>query len=158
MNCKMPRLVQCFEDAGFRDVKTVLSSGNVVFNSPRVSEATLRRRIEEALQESLGRTFLPFVRSIATLEQMIEADPYAQFKLRAGSKRIVTFLLEPPAAQLELPVELHGARILKVQGCEVFGAYVRSDRGPVFMQLIDKTFGKEQTTRTWDTVQKVVRA
>jgi hypothetical protein len=26
------------------------------------------------------------------------------------------------------------------------------------MVLIEKTFGKEQTTRTWDTIAKVVRA
>jgi uncharacterized protein (DUF1697 family) len=31
-----------------------------------------------------------------------------------------------------------------------------SDR-PVFMTLIEKTFGKEGTTRTWDTVAKVAR-
>jgi uncharacterized protein (DUF1697 family) len=158
MNCKMPLLAQCFEDAGFTDVKTLLSSGNVVFNAARVSDSTLRRRIEKAMQETLGRTFLTFIRSVATLQRMVEADPYARFKLRAGSKRIVTFLLEPPTARLDLPIELHGARILDVQGCEVFGAYVRSDRGPVFMQLLDKTFGKQQTTRTWETVQKVARA
>jgi hypothetical protein len=31
---------------------------------------------------------------------------------------------------------------------------VRSPKGPVFMTLIEKTFGKEVTTRTWDTVKK----
>ena len=40
---------------------------------------------------------------------------------------------------------------------EVFSAYVPSPRGPVFMTLIQETFGKEQTTRTWDTVSKVAR-
>lgn len=30
--------------------------------------------------------------------------------------------------------------------------------GPVFMTLIEKTFGKEQPARTWDTVGEVVRA
>jgi hypothetical protein len=37
-------------------------------------------------------------------------------------------------------------------------AYTRSDKGPVFMALIEKTFGKDVTTRTWDTVLKVVKA
>jgi len=30
-----------------------------------------------------------------------------------------------------------------------------SPRGPVFMRLIEKTFGADVTTRTWDTVRKV---
>jgi len=44
-----------------------------------------------------------------------------------------------------------------VKGGEVFSAYVRNPKGPVFMTLIEKTFGKETTTRTWDTVAKVAR-
>jgi uncharacterized protein (DUF1697 family) len=44
-----------------------------------------------------------------------------------------------------------------VKGSDVFGAYVRNPKGPVFMTLIEKTLGKETTTRTWDTVAKVAR-
>jgi uncharacterized protein (DUF1697 family) len=33
MNAKMPELKKCFESAGFTDVKTLLSSGNVVFST-----------------------------------------------------------------------------------------------------------------------------
>jgi hypothetical protein len=45
-----------------------------------------------------------------------------------------------------------------MNGTEVFSAYVPSPRGPVFMTLIEKTFGTEVTTRTWDTVRKCVSA
>ena len=58
--------------------------------------------------------------------------------------------------RVRLPIELDGARILSVRGTEVFSAYIPSPRGPVFMKLIEKTFGEEVTTRTWDTVGKVV--
>lgn len=44
-----------------------------------------------------------------------------------------------------------------MRGAEIFSAYVPSPKGPVLMTLIEKTFGKEQTTRTWDTVAKVAR-
>ena len=33
MNAKMPEVKRCFEAAGFTDVKTLLSSGNVVFGA-----------------------------------------------------------------------------------------------------------------------------
>ena len=104
---------------------------------------------------TLGRSFLTFVRAVDALHELLGADPYAGFKLPAGAKRVVTFLREPPAAKLALPVELDGARILCVRGHEVFTAYVPGPRGPVFMNLLKKTFGDEQTTRTWDTVKKV---
>jgi hypothetical protein len=43
-----------------------------------------------------------------------------------------------------------------VRGQEVFSAYVPSPRGPVFMTLLLKTFGDSITTRTWETVKKIV--
>jgi len=159
MNAKMSDLKRCFEAAGFADVKTVLGSGNVVFNAPAASEASLQRKAEAAMNKGLGRTFLTIVRSLDQLREILDGDPYARFKLAAGSKRIVTFLLKAPTGvKLALPIALDGARILGSKGAEVFSAYVPSPRGPVFMTLIEKTFGRDVTTRTWDTVKKVVRA
>ncbi len=37
-------------------------------------------------------------------------------------------------------------------------AVMRLGRAPVFMQLIEKTFGKDVTTRTWETLEKVAKA
>jgi hypothetical protein len=34
----------------------------------------------------------------------------------------------------------------------------RAPRGAVFMTMIERTFGKALTTRTWETVGKVARA
>jgi hypothetical protein len=56
---------------------------------------------------------------------------------------------------LKLPIESDGARILCMRGAEVFSAYLPNPRGPVFMNLIERTFGKDVTTRTWDTVRRV---
>ena len=70
----------------------------------------------------------------------------------------ITFLRRPPQTKLDLPIELDGARILRLDGREIFTAYVPSPRGAVFMQLIEKTFGTEVTTRTLDTIKKVAGA
>ena len=44
-----------------------------------------------------------------------------------------------------------------MRGREVFTTYLPTPKGPVFMTLIEKTFGKDVTTRTWDTIKKVAR-
>jgi hypothetical protein len=98
------------------------------------------------------------VRSIAELEAILESDPFAAFSLPPKTKRVVTLLHDRPAGRVKLPAELDGARILCVKGTEVFSAYVPGPKGPVFMSLIEKTFGKDLTTRTWDTLGKVVEA
>ena len=155
MNAKMAELKRSFEEAGFTDVKTVLSSGNVVFDARAASPASLGRRIEAALDERLGRSFLTIVRSLDALRSMLAADPYQGFPLSPRSKRVVTFLRKGTESKVPLPIEVDGARILRVRGGEAFSAYVPSSRGPVFMTLIEKAFGEEVTTRTWDTVKKV---
>jgi len=154
MNAKMPELKRCFEEAGFTDVRTLLSSGNVVFDARAASEAALERRAEAAMEKGLGRTFHTIVRPVSRLAELLEVDPFARFDLPADAKRVVTFLREPHGAELSLPLEVDGARILAMEGREIFTAYVPSPRGPVFMTLIQKTFGENVTTRTWDTVRK----
>jgi uncharacterized protein (DUF1697 family) len=157
MNAKMPDLKRCFEEAGFTAVRTVLSSGNVVFDAKAASEASLQRKAERAMRDGLDKNFLTIVRSQRALQEILESDPYARCKLSPRSKRVVTFLREKTAT-LRLPIELDGARILAAKDKEVFSAYLPGPRGPVFMTLIERTFGKEVTTRTWDTVRKVAAA
>src|SRR5881296_1491044 len=153
MNCKMA----AFEAAGFTDVKTVLGSGNVVFDARSTSEQALEQRAEAAMHERLGQAFFTIVRPIEHLRQLLATDPYKRFKVSPKAKRIVTFLRGRPKAKIALPVELDGARILAMLDREIFSAYLPTPKGPVFMGLIQKTFGKDQTTRTWDTVAKVAR-
>lgn len=157
MNATNPDLVKAFEAAGFTDVRTVLSSGNVVFGAPAAPERVLERKAEAVLEKRLGRAFPTLVRPVDALRRLLASDPYVEFRLPPGAKRVVTFLREKGAARPALPIELDGARILRVKGGEVFSAYVPSPRGAVFMILIERTFGKDVTTRTWDTVEKVAR-
>src|SRR5215475_8771122 len=90
-NLKMPDLKRCLEIGGYTNVKTVLSSGNVAFDSTSGSVAAIERRIEGALTKQLGRSFYTIVRSVEHLNGLIEADPYADFDLPTDAKRVVTF-------------------------------------------------------------------
>lgn len=149
MNAKMPELKRRFEKAGFTEVATLLSSGNVVFTAPREPAAS---------EVGAAAGFAAHVRSIDALRALIERDPFAAHRLPADGKRVVTFLRSPPANTPALPVAFHDARILAAQGREVLSVYVPGPHGPVFMSLIERTFGKDVTTRTWDTVRKVMLA
>src|SRR5215831_4547610 len=79
-------LKKSFEAAGFKDVQTVLSSGNVVFTARAAPAETLARRAEAAMQPQLGRTFLTIVRSIDDLRSLLAADPHAAFRLPPAAK------------------------------------------------------------------------
>jgi len=158
MNAKMPQLKAAFEAAGFEDVRTVRSSGNVVFSAKRAAaDASLERRAEAAMQKHLGRHFITIVRPIETLRAMLASDPYAPFGLSPREKRVITFVRDGKSAKLKLPIEVEGTRILRIDDGQIFSAYVPNPKEAVFMTVIEKTFGKEVTTRTWETVAMVAR-
>ncbi len=154
LNARMPDLRLAFEQAGFSGVKSVLTSGNLVFDAPSTRLPTLERRAEAAMQLVLGRTFYTVVRRADSLQALLQTDPYAAFRVAPQAKRVVTFMRSPIVSQLELPHGVDGAQLLCVTGSEAFTSYVPSPKGPVFMRMIAKEFGRDVTTRTWETVRK----
>jgi uncharacterized protein (DUF1697 family) len=155
-NCRMADLKKAFETAGFTEVKTFLASGNVAFDAPRAPNAALEKKVEAAIEHGLGRSFLTIVRSMDELRALIDADPFKGVRLGPGSRKIVTFLRNPSKGKL--PLERDNARLLRAEGGNLFTVYAPTPKGPVFMKLIESVAGKEQTTRTWDTIKKVAAA
>jgi uncharacterized protein (DUF1697 family) len=157
-NCKMPDLKRSFEAAGFTEVRTVLGSGNVVFSARAATEEALVKKAEAAMKKTMGKSFATIVRAVDDLHDLLATDPYKSYRLKPNSKRVVTFLREKPKAGLKVPIVVDGARILGFYGREVFTVYERGEaNGPTFMQLIEKTFGKDVTTRTWETIEKIAK-
>ena len=115
-------------------------------------------KAEAAMQAGLGHAFGTIVRSAAHLQGLVDADPFSKFALPAGAKRVITFLREAPRQDLDFPLSRDDASILARIGLEVFSAYVPGTKGPVFMQLIERTYGRDVTTRTVDTVRKCAAA
>lgn len=157
-NASMPALKACFEGAGFGNVRTLLSSGNVVFDTRAASEAAIERKAEAAMQEALGRSFYTIVRATKYLQSLLATDPFAAHGVTANAKRVVSFLRTPCEPRKALPLAQDQAAVLCLIGREVFSAYLPSDKGPVFMKLIENAFGQEVTTRTWETVARCAAA
>jgi uncharacterized protein (DUF1697 family) len=153
-NCSMPALRACFEAAGFENVKTVLASGNVVFDAARATVRSLEARIEAATTDHLGRRFDTFVRAVAVLDALLDDDPYAAARVPDGAKRVMTFLHDVPSNEARLPIVKDGVHIVARIDTVVFTAYEPNPHGPVFMKMLETAYGRRTTTRTWDTVRR----
>lgn len=158
MNLRMPDLQRALEAAGFTNVRTLLSSGNVAFDTRAGKLDAIARRVEQAMTDTLGRSFGVFVRTSAHLQALVDAQPFSAFDLPPGAKPVITFLRRPPPANLALPIEGEGAAVVASEGHEVLSYYVPGTKGPVFMNVLERTFGKDITTRTLDTVRRSAAA
>jgi uncharacterized protein (DUF1697 family) len=119
-----------------------------------MTEPALVKKIESAMAASLPRSFPVIVCATEHLQTILKQDVYSGFRIFPQEKRVVSFLAKAHPAKVSLPIELNGARILAIRDRDIFTAYTPSDEGPVFMKLLERTFGKNITTRTLDTVKK----
>jgi uncharacterized protein (DUF1697 family) len=143
----MDYLKKAFEVCGFKDVKTIATSGNVAF-SAALAEAAVVKKAAAELKKRLGRETPVHVRSRDELRKMVETDPYKGFDIPKDAKRIITFLDASTKTALKLPHHQDGASILHIKGGVAYSAYVRNPKGAVFMKVLEQAFGRGITTRT----------
>jgi uncharacterized protein (DUF1697 family) len=154
---KMAELKAVFESLGYDEVKTVLASGNVLFETKKTAEATLTRQIEKALSEAFGARIPVVIRTRAELERLAKRNPFAKVASDAKARPFVTFLKKTPRKR-ELP-EGEGYEILAIVERTVCSVVdLSGGTTPGLMRVLDKEFGDEVTTRGWSTVEKVLRA
>jgi uncharacterized protein (DUF1697 family) len=82
-----------FEELGFESVATFRASGNVVFEAAGVSEAKLRKRIEEGLEDGLGYAVPTFIRSARELREIEASEPFAPSDVKSSKGKLQVALL-----------------------------------------------------------------
>lgn len=158
---KMDELRKVFESLGFRNVKTVLASGNVLFEAHDMDAMALSQKISGKLEDLLGRKITVVVRSVEGLRALVAKEPFKEISVTAVARPIVTFVTDDMKG-VDIPAlpEHEGFRILSFSDgtiCSV--SYDQYGVGTAeLMGTIEKTLGHRVTTRTWDTIKKVLKA
>ena len=157
---KMEDLRRVFASLGFTSVKTLLNSGNVVFAASG-SAGSLEKTIAAKLEAEYGYAINVMVRSMDSLAALEKADPFAGIKMTPDTRLYVTFLGSPAKSKLKIPyVSDEGDfRIVVVTDGEICSALQLSPkRGTVdVISFIEKEFGKQVTTRNWNTVARLLK-
>lgn len=157
---KMDELKKAFESLGFKNVKTLLASGNVLFDAPQKSP-TLRKRIEERLKQKFGHEVHVILRTIVEIQELANSNPFKKIPVTSQTRLYVTFLSEEPKSSLKIPYESpeKDFKIVRVSNGEVCSVVILSaNRGTVdAMSILEKEFGRKVTTRNWNTVNKLLK-
>ncbi|MFD3591566.1 DUF1697 domain-containing protein [Nocardia sp. NPDC058640] len=159
-NMRNEKLRGVFEGLGFEKVASVLSSGNIVFRTAD-NPADLEDRIQTALNTELGIPGGTIIRSHPELRALLDRDPFEGLPHERGSYLTVTFFKN---AMREADTKaFDDDPFTRVIGYDrevrAFLTVIDNSTGktPDFMARLEKTYGKDITTRTWLTVQRVVK-
>lgn len=144
------------ESLGYNSVRTVLNSGNVVFNAPGETADRAAQRIETALPAALGITSKVTGLNAETLATIVSENPLGR-GADSPSRLMVVFLsraaerskLDALACHDWAPDEL---------GLGSRAAYLWCPQGFLVSRLSEATgraLGPAATTRNWGTVMKL---
>ncbi len=160
-NIKMPDLKGAFDSLGFVQVRTVLASGNVVFEAGEADRGILTHRIEDKLRVTFGYEIAAIIRTFEELQSLFDASPFKRIEVGTQTRLYVTFLSEKPQNALPVPYEsTYGGFItLSATGTEVCSVLTLSPTSHTteLMAFLAKTFGKKITTRNWNTIIKILK-
>jgi uncharacterized protein (DUF1697 family) len=156
---KMAELKTAMEEAGYKNVRTLLASGNVVFEASEQDDASLTKKLDALMTEKFGFEIKNIVRSMEEITDLIKQDPFKGITLTPMTRFYVTFLSEPKEPSFRIPYETpeKDYKILMVSNKEVISYLILSEgrRTPDAMMMLAKEFGRNITTRNWNTVRKI---
>lgn len=156
---RMADLRQTLARLGYEHAVTLLASGNAIFDAATTDTDTLADTIAAAIARDFGHDVSVIVRPHARIQAMVAANPFAAVEVTDDTRLYVTFLAEPPASPPDLPLtSLDGSyRIIAAAADAVFSVLTLTpgSRTVDAMDILEKTYGANITTRSWNTVQKI---
>jgi uncharacterized protein (DUF1697 family) len=155
---KMDQLRAAFEALGFKQVKTYIQSGNVVFMAPKSSPARLCKKIETKIQTDFGHSVSAIIRSSDDMKQIVTRNPFLQDAGIDPEKLHVMFLSKAPeSCALEKVIPL--ASPLQQLRCIGHELYLYLPNGVaesfVMKKPVDRLLGVVTTMRNWRTVNAI---
>ena len=148
------------EDLGLANVSTVISSGNVVFETDVSDRAELEASLEAAWPAKLGFESTTILRTQAELENLLQMAPFGDLVHGPSSYLLVTFSKHPLQVEFETPY--HPAdrdyQVIAATTGELFTVTDMTGGGvPDVMVWVESQFGKQISSRTWLTVGRILK-
>jgi len=140
---------------GYENARTLVASGNLVFDAKKAAPAKLESALEGAIEKTFGLFSDVMVRDPAEWAAILKANPFPKKAKDDPAHLVVNFLAGPPTAddKAALAVKWDGPETWKLVGSEVFICYP-AGMGPSKLKLKLKT---RATGRNWNVVTALAK-
>ncbi len=143
------------EAIGFREARTLLQSGNLVFRSDGQRDAALETFLDEQAVQRLGLSTKFLVRTAAEWSEVIARNPFPEAAQTLPSRLVVMFFREPP-----IPEAVQTLRAAMIPSERIYPdgrqLYLACPDGvgdsKMANILMSPRFSKAATGRNWNTV------
>ncbi|TPM35910.1 DUF1697 domain-containing protein [Mesorhizobium sp. B2-3-5] len=145
------------EDLGLKNARTLIATGNLVFEARAYKISSLEQRLETAFEKTFGRHVDIIVRGAKDWLKLAAGNPFADQSIDAGDQVAVRVMREPVPPDTAATLQAYAAADEKV-------VYVDGDIWVVFSRerpssrLLAATNHKRLgigTSRNWNTVRRL---
>ncbi len=154
----MAELRKEMEKMNFKKVVTLLNSGNVIFESTNDDLESLEKTISKHLEKKFGFPILTILRKAEMIYHLLNNDPFKDVILTKDIRLYVSFLQKDTETNLCLPwtsddnsykiIDKSDKTILSVLDLSIA-------KTPKAMEAFERFFGKNITTRNWNTIKRI---
>ncbi len=156
----MAQLRQELERMGFENVVTILNSGNILFEADDHNPIKLEQEISEHLQNVFGFSVPTLLRKSDIIFSLNNDNPFRNIEITENTRLYVSFLREEPETDLPIPwsSEDGSYKIIKKKDKTVISVLdLSKSKTPKAMEALERCFGKNITTRNWNTILRLIK-
>jgi uncharacterized protein (DUF1697 family) len=155
----MDDLKAMFVALGFSGVRTLLQTGNVVFDGSKRGGAALESFLEAQTEQRLGIKSDYIVRTAAEWAHIVRANPFPR-EAEADPGHLVVMPLKTAPARSELAAleaAIVGRETVKAQGQALYIVYPDGiGQSKLTISVIEKKLNTRGTGRNWNTTLKIL--
>jgi uncharacterized protein (DUF1697 family) len=155
---KMEHLRACFEAGGFRQVRTYIQSGNVLFTSDEEDSAELTKVLEARVSQTFQYSARIVVRSYAEMQKVV-ADAPNDWRTRTDLRCNVAFIKAPVTASeaFQEIVPKEGIDVVTLgEGVLYLSTLLSGLSKSALVKLVSKKIYQDMTIRNFQTTQKLL--
>lgn len=144
------------EQLGYSEARTLLNSGNVVFDAGRAAAGTVAARIEKGMAATLGVSARVTVLTGADFAAVVEENPLGS--VADNPSRLLVAFLSEPKDRVRLEPLTRRSWKPELLGLGSRAAYVWCPAGMIespLTEAVGRVLGEATTTRNWATVTKI---
>jgi len=149
-----------FEKLGFKNLSTILNSGNIIFEAKTESTDVIENTISRHLENHFHFPIPTIVRTSETIYDLLLSQPFEKVNLNKEIRLYISFLKSDTKPDLKLPwtSEDGSFKIISKRDKNILSILDLSvSQTPKAMEALEKHFGKDITTRNWNTMEKIVK-
>ena len=155
----MKELKVAFEEAGMKQVKTYINSGNIIFTEDTLSQAELAPILEAAIAQHFGLQIRVLIRSLHEMQAVFEVLP-EHWSNDNGMKSDVFFLwdeVDEPSVPALLPLKPGIGTLLAAPRAILYSVSREEAASSGMDKLVGSKLYKQMTVRNVNITRKIMQ-